>query len=183
MKSVIKKILCLGALLCCGTIPTAARGAPLRDECQPSPNIRELNSTMIMRQSYVPIFGQWYAGEEESRWIGKTASVLLRSGFSSQAALIIESYIPPEQLSAIGPVTIRLLINGQYFDSPVFDTANKYYYKALLPKALSARATLCVTLSTDKIFSPPGDPRELGLLLQRISVEETNDGIISSLRE
>jgi hypothetical protein len=151
--------------------------------CKLSPSAKELRSVMVMHQPYAPISGEWHELEGESRWIGKTASVLLRSGLTSQAVLMVESYLPPQQLIANGPVTLTILINDQYFDSLIFDTSNKYYYKALLPQALSSSKTLCVTLSVNKSHHAPGDLRELGLLLQRISVEKTSDRITPSTQE
>jgi hypothetical protein len=75
-------------------------------------------------------------------------------------------------LKKIGPVTIRMIVNGQALDSRRFDKEQEYEYSKPVPPAmLGAEDSAIVGLDIDPVYVSAGDGMKLGVLLQEIGLK------------
>ena len=101
--------------------------------------------------------GQW-------RWIGPQATFRLRSpqnGRRFSAAI----FVPPQTV----PCRVTLSVNGTVVATATYTSTGKYDLSGSVAGGLSESVT--ATLATDHTFRPPGDARELGLVLTAIGFE------------
>jgi hypothetical protein len=98
--------------------------------------------------------GQW-------RWMGQTATILLKSP-AGPAVLSVHFFIPDQSPAR----QVSMEVNGQRVASQTFAGPGRYVLSSAPLKLDGDSAT--VTITVDKTFSVPGDPRQLGIVLLRV---------------
>lgn len=112
----------------------------------------------------------WYQPESTHRWMGKRASLTIPRPRAPGAILGIAGYVPAF-LVASGPVRLKVSVN----DAPVGATELRqadapFSIEFPLPAALAGEGDMRVTLEVANAVRPPGDGRDLGLAVTRITV-------------
>ncbi len=92
------------------------------------------------------------------RWIGKQAAILLKSP-SAPAPIRVALYIPDTAPAR----TITLALDGRLILQRTFPGPG--VYTAVTAPQHPAAASATLTIEVDKTISPPGDNRELGIIL------------------
>src|SRR5882724_449454 len=95
--------------------------------------------------------------------MAQTATILLKP--PKEAAGISAQFFIPEQSPAR---QVSIDVNGQRVASQTFAGPGRYGLTSALLKLDGDSAT--VTINIDKTFSVPGDPRQLGIILLRVSI-------------
>jgi 4-amino-4-deoxy-L-arabinose transferase-like glycosyltransferase len=122
-------------------------------------------------ESAAPHLGEgWYQPEGTHRWMGKRAWLTIPRPRAPGAALGIAGYVPAF-LVASGPVRLKVSVD----DAPVGATELRqadapFAVEFPLPPTLSGDGDMRVTLEVGNAVRPPGDGRDLGLAITRISV-------------
>jgi len=122
-------------------------------------------------ESAKPHLGEgWYQPEGTHRWMGKRASLTIPRPRAAPAALGIAGYVPAF-LVASGPVRLKVGVDG----APVGETELRqadapFAVEFPLPAALAGEGDLRITLEVANVVRPPGDGRDLGLAVTRVTV-------------
>jgi hypothetical protein len=102
--------------------------------------------------------GQIVSGIYPDRWMGRTATVLLKSPARAER-LMLSFYLPPQ---AAGP-TVRLLLEGHEIAKQTYHRPGAYTLQSA--PLQSSEPVANVTIEVDRTFSSPPDIRELGIKL------------------
>jgi len=105
--------------------------------------------------------GVYQLEKDQWRWMGQTATILLKP-VTGPAVISVQFFIP-EQAPAR---QVSMDVNGQRVASQTFGGPGRY---ALSSAPLKLEGdSVAVTITVDKTFSVPGDPRQLGVVLLRV---------------
>lgn len=97
------------------------------------------------------------------RWMGQKAVVLLKNP-AQTASLTVRFYIPDQAPGR----TVTAYVNGRQVAEQTY-TATGIHILSTQPTGVNGDSTT-VTITVDKVFSTPGDPRQLGLVLSEIGL-------------
>ena len=104
----------------------------------------------------------WYQIEDGYRWMPKRASLSLGGPRSASEKLYITGYCPAAQVEQ-GPVNLTVFVAGEPLSTvKLKDGDARFDFSFPLPEKLLGSESIEVSLSVDRSFSAPGDPRELG---------------------
>ncbi|MBM3745004.1 MAG: hypothetical protein FJW34_04320 [Acidobacteria bacterium] len=108
--------------------------------------------------------GGWSGIEGGHRWMPRAATVQVGGPVSRGQRLWLEGYCPAGLL-AQGPARLIVSVDGQSLGQAELRQGDAPFQLGFpLPEALVGRPTLTVRLELDRIFTPPGETRSLGLV-------------------
>ncbi len=110
-----------------------------------------------------------YQLENQWRWMGQTATILLKP--LAEAGVVSVQFAIPESALAR---TVSLDVNGQRVASQTFAGPGRYVLSSGPLKLEGDAATVSITV--DKTFSVPGDPRQLGVILVEVKEVTVTSG-------
>jgi len=88
------------------------------------------------------------------------------------AKLVLELYIPDNQIEKLGPMTLRAEAAGRVLDPETFTKPGSYMYSRDLPASLVDTNLVPVNFSLDKAALPSTtDGRELGAVVTGVSLQ------------
>jgi 4-amino-4-deoxy-L-arabinose transferase-like glycosyltransferase len=112
----------------------------------------------------------WYQPEGTHRWMGKRASLTIPRPQAPGTALGIEGYVPAFLVRS-GPVRLKVGVNDQPVGATELRQADApFAVEFPLPPTLAGDGDMRLTLEVGNVVRPPGDGRELGLAVTRITV-------------
>jgi hypothetical protein len=97
------------------------------------------------------------------RWMGQKAVVLLKNP-AQTASLMVRFYIPDQAPGR----TVTAYVNGRQVAEQTYAAAGIHILSTEPTGVNGDSAT--VTITVDKVFSTPGDPRQLGMVLSEIGL-------------
>ncbi len=109
--------------------------------------------------------GVYQLEKDQWRWMGQTATILLKPP-AGPAVLSVQFFIPDQSPAR----QVSMDVNAQRVASQTFAAPGRYVLSSAPLKLEGDSAT--VTLTVDKTFSVPGDPRQLGVILLRVGTGE-----------
>jgi Dolichyl-phosphate-mannose-protein mannosyltransferase len=129
-------------------------------EGKPAVSVLAMNAPQAEQQ----IAGGVYSLEESRyRWMSAKANFLLKRP-APMAVAIVHLYIPD-----IAPArTVTISIDGQTVATQTYSAPGSYILTSAPAAIAGESATL--TISVDKIFSVPGDQRQLGMILTQVEL-------------
>ena len=98
-----------------------------------------------------------YEIESTWRWMGNKASVLLKA--PAQPQPLQAAFYIPDQAPAR---RITLILDGSFLEEKTYSTPGSS--KLTTPPVTGS----LVTITVDKTFSPPGDQRQLGMIVSEL---------------
>ena len=98
------------------------------------------------------------------RWMGQKAVVLLKSP-AHAASLMVRFYIPDQAPAR----TVSAYVDGRRVADQTYAVAGIQTLSSQ-PMVLNGDSAT-VTITVDKAFSPPGDPRQLGVVLSEVGLQ------------
>jgi hypothetical protein len=101
---------------------------------------------------------QLIGGVYQDRWMAARAAILLKSP-PEATPLQVKFYIHPSAPAR----RVTLLVDGEKVADKTYDAPGVYTLET--PPIRPAKPTTLLTIVVDKTFSPPGDRRELGIVL------------------
>ncbi len=112
----------------------------------------------------------WYPAEKGFRWMAKAASARLAGPQTAQQRLHIDGFVPAGAL-ANGPLTLLIKVDAKPAGALRIDTPDSLLTADFaLPQAAIGQREITITLEVSRTFRPPGDPRELGLILSKLAI-------------
>ena len=126
--------------------------------------------------------GEWHIREEDGgrpyRWIGQTASVLLRSP-GRHVSAVLEGYVP--ELSSYQRLPVSLVVKGCN-QKMVFQLAEGKFSHSIEVPGVAEGDVVGLDLHVSQTFSTDRDQRRLGIILYRVALVE-NGSASSSGRD
>lgn len=121
------------------------------------------------------ISGFYSVEKDKWRWTAQKFTVGLGPppGCAQRGAkLVLNLYIPDNQIEKLGPLTLRAEAAGRSLDSETFTKSGSYTYSRDLPASLVDTNLVPVNFSFDKASLPSDtDGRELGAVVTGVSLE------------
>jgi SAM-dependent methyltransferase len=151
----------------------ASLGQPhLSDPIRPDRDERAfcLLRSRYNRLSNVELLQGWHESEETGwRWTAREFAVRVRASRPPRA-LEMRVWVPQDSLRRLGPITLFAALNGRDLPPAIFETAGLATFSRSLEAASAGPLELNFRL--DKALAGnPSDPRELGIIVERITVE------------
>ncbi len=115
----------------------------------------------------------FYPAEQHAwRWSARTFTVVLKApetARSAGATFELHLYIPPEQISRLGPLTINGDVNGYPLGAQTFSSQGSFTYQRAIPASAFGRGVAIATFAFDKaVPSLAGEGRELGAVISSL---------------
>jgi hypothetical protein len=111
----------------------------------------------------------WYPVEGSTRWTGRDASLWMES-YRPKQRLYIRGYCPEPTLLA-GPLELRVEVDGQPIANFLITRSNWFTVDAPLPPEVSGKGKVNVHLRVSRVYRPPNDARDLGLIFATFTVQ------------
>lgn len=112
----------------------------------------------------------WYAPEGNYRWMAKRASLRVPGPRSPSERLYLGGYCPAAQI-ANGPVRLSVSAEGRPIGQLLVDVRDAVFiHSVALPKELTGKPLVEVTLEVDRTFRVPPDPRDLGMAFNMFEI-------------
>ncbi len=87
---------------------------------------------------------------------------------------VVRFTLPDAVLKAVGPVTLRMMVNDQQLDSRKYDHDREYAYsKSIPPEMLGSKDSAIIGIDIDPVYVAPADGMKLGILLEEIGLTPT----------
>ena len=87
---------------------------------------------------------------------------------------VVRFTLPDAVLKAVGPVTLRMVVNDRQFDTRQYDHDQAYAYsKSIPPEMLGSKDSAIIGLDIDPVYVSPADGMKLGVLLEEIGLAPT----------
>jgi hypothetical protein len=112
---------------------------------------------------------EWYAAEENHRWMPKRASLQIAGPSATGQKLYLHGYYPPEQLRA-GPLTVAVTVNGSALAPAMLASGGNFELAYALPDTLVGQPTMQVAVEVSRTFHTGADIRDLGLAFGDLEV-------------
>lgn len=111
----------------------------------------------------------WYGIENGARWTGKTAMLNIGGG-PANSRLYVTGYAAPAALAG-GPVTLRFSADGHAIGTAkVAEPGQAFADDFAMPASAGNEAAVRIAIECSRTFRPPGDVRELGMILRTFTV-------------
>lgn len=109
------------------------------------------------------------------RWTMKKFSVVVKPPLGSDqkgATLRLKLFVPDDQISRLGPITLTCDVNGTQLDPETFTKpGDTVYSRSVPPEALKA-SSVKINFSLDKVREPDNvDGRQLGLVASLVGLQ------------
>ncbi len=112
----------------------------------------------------------WHAAEKGFRWMGKRATVRLAGPQNAAERLYVDGFIPAGAVAS-GPVTLTLRVDGKPVGMTKLQKADSLLaIDFALPVSTVNQREVTVELEVSRTFQPPGDPRDLGVIISKIAI-------------
>jgi len=117
-------------------------------------------------------FGKgWYRIENGYRWMPREAVVRLGGPKAAGAKLYLSGFAPEELLRG-GPVHLTVKADGETLQTFTLDAKDTQFdLVAPLPARTVGTAETVITLSSDKVYVPPADGRELSVAFGKFRIQ------------
>jgi hypothetical protein len=121
--------------------------------------------------AYASLLGpEWYQPEQHFRWMSKRATVKLSGPTSPSEKLYITGYVPAMLLQA-GPVELHVRADGREIGSATLQQPDQMFsLEFALPAELVGQASIEIAVEVNRTIHAPGDPRELGVIVQSFEI-------------
>ena len=117
----------------------------------------------------------FYALEGNSwRWTMRKFTVALKPPAGSAqngARLSLKFTLPEAGFKQMGPTTVAATINGLSLPPETYSRPGDYVYTRDVPGSALSIDLVTVDFTSDKSFAPPGDARELSLIVVSAGLE------------
>jgi hypothetical protein len=104
---------------------------------------------------------EWYPSDGDHRWMPKRATLRMAGPGPGGGTLYVRGNCPDAQL-ARGPVSVTVSVDGTALAAQAIRESG-FELAFALPAAAAGKAAILVTVEVSRTFTPPSDPRELGL--------------------
>jgi hypothetical protein len=108
----------------------------------------------------------WYPIENSARWIGRSATVDIGRGAGSLSRLYVTGFAAKAAVEP-GPVPLRFLADGHEIGTAKIAQPGPFTVDFAMPPG---PAVARITIECSRVLRPPGDPRELGMILRTFAV-------------
>lgn len=112
---------------------------------------------------------EWYPAEGAYRWMPQRATLRMGAPRTPAEKLYLVGYCAAEAL-APGPLKMTVTISGLPVSSFQITHAGEFTQPIALPAPLLGKPDMQVALALDRTFSPPHDPRALGVAFGTFSL-------------
>jgi hypothetical protein len=110
----------------------------------------------------------WYAIENGARWMAQTATLDITRG-DAHSRLYVTGYAAPAAMTA-GPVTLRFSVDGREIGAAkITQPAQPFAVDFAMPPG-PAGSEAHIAVDCNRTFRPPGDPRDLCLVMQTFAI-------------
>jgi hypothetical protein len=117
----------------------------------------------------------WYAVEKgEWRWTARKFSAVLRppiGALKSGAVLTLNFTIPAPVIARLETVTLTASIGGTQLEPQTYRRAEQSIYSRDVPARLLSGHSVRIDFTLDKALPPGSDPREFGIIANRLRLE------------
>ncbi|MDQ6759684.1 MAG: hypothetical protein M3Z32_07455, partial [Acidobacteriota bacterium] len=115
----------------------------------------------------------FYPAEQHAwRWSARRFTVVLKAPEAARsvgATLELHLYVPPEQVSRLGPLTIKGDVNGYPLRAETFSSQGSFTYQCAIPPSAFKRGVAIASFAFDKaVPSSAGEGRELGAVISSL---------------
>ena len=163
-------LFCVFAILMTPRLAVAAKDDCSQATVQARDIPNALSSVALVQEASDPqLAGEWYAPEAAwGRWMGKSATVYLKTPSQRQATLQLEFYLSEEHLRAVEAVVLTLDLGGKLLDRQKYEEVGLYTYRTAIPREQLRGPMVSLGLSVDRTFQVRSDKRALGLAVFRV---------------
>lgn len=113
------------------------------------------------------------------RWSGKQFAVRVHNpdyAESHGAMAVMHFTIPPSQINALGPITVRGDAAGIQLPPKTYSAPGAYVYRAELPPSVFEDGDVTVSFTLDKALPPSAqDQRTLGIVVESVGFERKDE--------
>jgi len=104
---------------------------------------------------------EWYTSDGGHRWMPRRATLRIAGPKEPGAKLYLRGNCPDDQL-AKGPVSLTVTVQGTVLPpQPIRESGFELAFA--LPASATGKPALSIAVEVSRTFTPPSDPRELGL--------------------
>jgi len=152
----------------------AATSTPAAVPAPPPPV--ELVSVLNMNDPQAPTQltkGFWGLENNAWRWTASKFAVTLRppaGAAQNGARLEMKLTLPAGFLDTIGPMTLSASVGGVALDPEKYTKTGDYIFKRDVPASALSSDKVAIEFDTDKSRTPPGDRRELALIVAKVGL-------------
>ena len=167
----------LFGLLALSLLASCHRGTPdigsLTEEEATPPLAAEIR--MADTQASSQLISGWYAVEKGAwRWTARKFSAVLRPPIGapkSGAVLTFNFTIPAAVVARLKMVTLTASIGGTQLEPETYRRAEESVYARDVPARVLSGHSVRIDFTLDKALPPGSDPREFGLIANRLRLE------------
>jgi hypothetical protein len=117
-----------------------------------------------------PLLGpEWYAPEDNHRWMPKRASLRMAAPTAPGEKLYLRGYYPADELRN-GPVTVTVTVNGSTLTPMALSGGGNFELALPLPAAVLGQSAMQVAVEVNRTFRAGADIRDLGLTFGEFEV-------------
>ncbi len=165
----------LAAALCASTIAcrekTLSRLEPTIEEARPLTSAIRFSDQprgdQLVRGFYELQGGSW-------RWTAPQFDVLLGAPANAAgrgAKLFLEFNLPDPSIASLKSITLTAKVNNVPLAPETYTTSGLHEYRREAPSAAFSTPDVIVEFSVDKFLTPPGDGRNLALVVTAVALE------------
>jgi len=166
-----------GVLLAFCLLTSCHRGTPdissLTEEEATPPLAAEIR--MADPRAGSQLISGWYAVEKDGwRWTARKFSAVLRppiGAHKSGAVLMFNFTLPGAVIARLKTVTLGASIGGTQLEPQRYSRAEECIYVRDVPASLLSGHSVRIDFTLDKALPPGSDPREFGLIANRLRLE------------
>lgn len=130
---------------------------------------------MADSQASSQLISGWYAVERDAwRWTARRFSAVLHppiGAVKSGAVLTFNFTIPEAIVERLKTVTLAASIGGTQLEPQTYHRAGEFVYARDVPARLLCGHSVRIDFTLDKALPPGSDPREFGIIANRLRLE------------
>ena len=111
----------------------------------------------------------WGRNEDHYRWTARRAEVQIPGPQRSGQQFWIKGYAPADRMAG-GPVKLAAYFDGAGIDKWELSRPGDFELEAPLGGRWTGRKSVTLAIESDPPFTPPGDTRELGVIVGRLGI-------------
>jgi len=132
-----------------------------------------LHSRMRNPELWVRALEGWHQIENGWRWTAKHFALEVALPLELAAEFALRFTVPELVLAAATPIRLRCRHAGELLGAISCDTAETLEFRGRFPQGLTPGAVLRLDFEVESDFAPPGDARELGVIVPVVESRNT----------
>jgi len=164
-------VVCLCTLTLACQRPEQIALQPTIEESSALPSSVHVNDAAVANQ----LLKGFYELQGNSwRWAAPNFSVVLGTPPSAPkkgATLVLDFSLPDASINALKNITLSARIGGLALPQETFTTDGKHQYRREVPPSALASDMVSVDFTVDKFLKPPGDGRDLAVVVTAVALE------------